>query len=90
MALLESFTGAYRAERATARPRKHRKPLLTHVGRALGRLLPTWDAVRAFTLSVGGLAAFTAGAFQFATSTGWIALGLSLLVLEYLTGGGER
>lgn len=84
---LHAFTGAYRAERATARPPKNRTPLLVHLGRAAGRLLPTWDAVRRFTLSAGGLGAACTGAFQWSAPAGWVAVGLSLLVLEFLTGG---
>lgn len=87
MALLTSFTGAYRAERATARPPKNRTPVLVHLGRALGRVLPTWDAVRSFVLTLSGFGAFTAGAFQAATWAGWVALGVSLIALEFLTGG---
>lgn len=89
MALL-AFRTAYRAERAAPKRRSPRTPILVYLGRFLGRLLPTWDAFRSFVLTVAGLSAICAGAFQWASEAGWIAVGLSLVLLEYLTAGSDR
>lgn len=90
MALLESFTGAYRAERATARPRKHRTPLLTRAGRQAARILPGLIALRTLLLSVCGFGLITAAFWTLNLAAGLAASGISFLVLEYLTASGDR
>lgn len=86
------LAGSYRQARAerARRVTKPRTSLLAHVGRALGKALPTWDAFRAFVLTAAGLGAADYGAFQLHYAAGWIAVGVSLLVLEFLTSGEGR
>lgn len=90
MALLESFTGAYKAERATARPRKHRTPLLVRAGRLAARALPNLVALRTLLLSVLGFGLISAAFWTLSLAAGLAAAGISLLVLEYLTASGDR
>ncbi|TDC47649.1 hypothetical protein E1281_25960 [Actinomadura sp. KC345] len=85
MAMISTLTSAYRAERATATPKRPRTPLLTHIGRFAARALPTWEGLRRFTLSVTGFGCLTAAAWTIALPAGLLTLGLSLLLLEYLT-----
>ena len=87
MALLTSFTDAYRAERAIPRARKPRTPVLARLGATLGRRAPRWPAVRTFTLTAGGLGLMDTAAFQFALWAGLLATGLSLLVLDWKMSG---
>lgn len=86
MAMLSTFTGAYRAQRAVAKPKRPRTPLLARLGRLAARALPTWQGFRTFTLSTAGFGALTAAAWTIALPAGLAAAGVSLLLLEYLTG----
>lgn len=45
---------------------------------------------RSFTLQAGGLAAITYGAYDWRPTVGYLTGGAALIVLEYLTGGGDR
>lgn len=84
MATPSTFLTAFRAQRASATPKRHHTPLLTHLGRFAARVLPTWEGLRTFTLSVAGFGALTAAAWTVALPLGLAAAGVSLLLLEYL------
>ena len=86
MAMPGTFISAFRAQRAAAVPKRPRTPLLTHLGRFAARALPTWAGLRTFTLSAAGFGALTAAAWTLALPAGLATLGVSLLLLEYLTG----
>lgn len=85
-----TFLQAYRAERRTAAPRPPRTPLLVRAGRLIARLLPRWATIRTATLSVTGFGLITAAAWTLHTTAGLAAGGISLLVLEALSGGEHR
>lgn len=73
--------------RATRRPRR-RTPLLLALVAYLARTLPTWKRARTAVMQTAGLGAITYGLFTWSMLAGFIAAGVSLLVLEAL--GGER
>ena len=92
-------TEAFRAERQRFyssngyRAREARRPALVVLGamvvtvaRFAGRRMPRWTQVRTAVLQVAGLGLLTLAAFQLATWAGFAAAGLSVLVLEALTG----
>jgi hypothetical protein len=81
-----SFTTAFSAARAAKAARRPRVSLLVRAGRAIGRALPTWAGIRRFTLSVGGFSALSYAAWTVTEPLGYAAAGLSLLILEALTG----
>lgn len=76
---------AYRAERAASRPSSPRASLLTRVGRGIGRLANHAEKLRQAALSLGGLACLDYAAFRWDEIAGWAAIGVSLLVVEWLT-----
>lgn len=86
MAMPHTFISAFRAQRAVANPKRNRTPLLAHLGRLAARALPSWQGLRTFTLSLAGFGALTAAAWTIALPAGLAAAGVSLLLLEYLTG----
>jgi hypothetical protein len=90
MAMLSAFTGAYRQERAAARPRPPRTPLLVRAGRLTARLLPRARALRTAALSLAGFGCLDFAAWQFNHIAGWAAIGISVLLLEYLTSDGGQ
>jgi hypothetical protein len=79
---------AYATGRA-ARAIEHR-PRRTSVVKKLavlaGRRLPRWQEVRSTVLQVAGLGLLDAGAFELHTVAGLVTTGVSLLVLEWLSG----
>lgn len=83
----DTFTRAYRAQRAATKTRQPRVPLLARAGNLAAKALPRWDTIRRAALSLGGLGGLTAAAWTVALPLGLTAAGLSLLVLEWLTGG---
>lgn len=85
MATLQAFTSAYRAERA-ARRRRTRTPLLICVARLLARTIPTWRKVRTTLLSLAGFGCLTAAAWTVNLTLGLAAAGLSVLLVEFLSG----
>lgn len=87
MAMLQALTGAYRAERAVAKPKRTRTPVLTRLGRFAARALPTWAGLRTFTLSVTGFGCISYAAWLLAPPAGLVTAGVSLLLIEYLTAG---
>jgi hypothetical protein len=86
MAMLSGFTSAYRAERAIRHPRAPRTPLLLRVARLAARALPRWKQLRTAALSVAGFGCLTAAAWTVALPLGLAAAGVSVLLIEYLTG----
>lgn len=87
MAMLSTLTSAYRAERADRRPRPARTPLLVRAARLAARTLPTWRRARTAALSLAGFGLLTAAAWTIALPLGLAAAGVSVLLIEYLTGG---
>ncbi|MGP3917672.1 hypothetical protein [Nonomuraea sp. 10N515B] len=85
-----TFRQAFRTERQAAASRPPRTPLTVRAARLLARCLPRWAAIRTFLLSVAGFGAITVAAFQIAVPLGWAIGGMSLLVLEALSGGERR
>ncbi len=83
---------AFTAERATAaaKPRRPRVPLTVRAARAAARLLPRWAAIRTLVLSVAGLGLLTAAAWTLHLAAGLAVAGVSLLILEALSGGDRR
>lgn len=86
MAMLSAFTTAYRTERATRRPRAPRTPVLVRVARLAARRLPPWKQVRTGALSLAGFGCLTAAAWTIGLTYGLAAAGVSVLLIEYLTG----
>lgn len=92
MALTESpraslFREAFRSERH-AKARAPRTPALVVLGRLAGKMLPRWQTVRTNVLALGGLGAISYGAWEYAHWLGYVAGGVSLLVVEML--GGDK
>lgn len=86
MASISTLTSAYRAERAIRRSRPPRTPLLARLGRFAGRVLPRAATVRTAVLSLIGFGCLTAAAWVVALPLGLAAAGVSVLLIEYLTG----
>jgi hypothetical protein len=84
---------AYQEERrrlkAVPTPPK-RRPALALVGRQLARLTATLPRIRTAAFAVGGFGLLSAAAWTVAVPLGLAAAGLSLLVLEYLSGEERR
>lgn len=85
-----TLRAAYRAERATATPRKTRTPLLAHLGRAAGRVVTHAARARSAALTLSGMGALDYAAFRLDQIAGIAAIGVSLLVLEWLTTDGDQ
>lgn len=87
--LPRNFRDAYAEQRAARmkaqRPR--RTPLLVRAGRLAARALPTWAGFRRAALSIGGFAGLSYAAWLVSAPFGIAAAGVSLLILEALTGG---
>lgn len=88
---MTTFTEAFRAERSAARPpRAPRIPLTVRAARLLARRLPSWNAIRTLLLSLAGFGMLTAAAWQLHVAAGLAVGGISLLILEALSGGDRR
>jgi hypothetical protein len=87
-----TFSEAFRSERATAAraPRAPRIPYTVRAARWLARRLPAWHALRTLLLSVAGFGLLTAAAWTLHVAAGLAVAGVSLLVLEALSGGERR
>lgn len=81
-----AFTQGFRERRAATQTRRPRTPILLRAGRLAARVLPTWAGFRAFVLHLAGLGCLTAAAWIYALWAGLVAAGISLLILEALTG----
>lgn len=84
----EAFTTT-RAE-AAAKPRPPRVPLTIRAARFAARRLPRWRTIRTAVLSVAGFGMLTAAAWTLHLAAGLAAGGVSLLILEALSGGERR
>lgn len=86
------FMDAFRVERAAVKstPRRPRTPLTVRAARVLARRLPSWAALRTLLLSIGGFGMLTAAAWTLHVAAGLAAAGVSLLILEALSGGERR
>jgi hydrogenase/urease accessory protein HupE len=69
-----------------------REPLLAVLGRLAARVVVALPRARTAALSVGGFGCLVTAAWMVAVPAGLAAAGVSLLVLEYLSGeeGGRR
>lgn len=85
-----TFRQAFRSERQIAAPRPPRTSLTVRAARRLARVLPRWSTIRTATLSVGGFGLITAAAWHLHTVAGLAVAGVSLLILEALSGGERR
>jgi hypothetical protein len=87
---VNALVAAFRAERATNPPKTARTPLLVRLGQAAARILPSWATIRTAVLSIAGFGLVTAAAWQLHTAAGLAVGGVSLLILEALSGGERR
>lgn len=91
---MTTFMDAFHTERKTAianaKPRPPRTPLLVRAVRLAAKVLPRWATIRTAALSVTGFGLLTAAAWTLHLTAGLAVAGVSLLILEALTGGGER
>lgn len=85
-----SFRQAFRDERQAATARSPRTPLTIRAARRLARMLPRWSTVRTAALSISGFGLITAAAWHLHTVAGLATAGVSLLILEALSGGERR
>ncbi|MEU8362332.1 hypothetical protein AB0C27_40570 [Nonomuraea sp. NPDC048882] len=91
---MTTFMDAFHAERnyaaAKAKTRPPRTSLVIRAGRAAAKLLPRWQTIRTLTLSVAGFGLITAAAWTLHLAAGLAVGGISLLILESLTGSERR
>lgn len=89
---MTTFMDAFTTERqaAATKPRPPRTPLTIRAARAAARLLPRWATIRTATLSAGGFGLLTTAAWHLHTVAGLATAGVSLLILEALSGGERR
>jgi hypothetical protein len=91
MAFLGTMRSSYTAERTADRPKRTRRPLLvlaaSAIGRAAGRVTPSWAALRTLILTLAAFALIDTAAWQWHRWAGLVVTGLSLLIIEALTGG---
>lgn len=85
-----TFWSAFRSERQAATARPPRTPLTVRAARRLARILPRWSTIRTATLSISGFGLITAAAWHLHTVAGLATAGVSLLILEALSGGERR
>lgn len=82
----DSFADGRATKAARARVKTNRTPLLSKLGRALGRRLPALGDIKTFTLQVGGLGFADYAAYGWHHLVGYLAIGASLLLLDFLHG----
>lgn len=81
---------AFSTERAARKTRPPRTPLTVRAARRLARMLPSWQGFRTFMLHLAGLGLLSAAAWQISMALGLAAAGVSVLILEALSGGERR
>jgi hypothetical protein len=86
MTMVGTFRAAYSNERAARKTRPPRVPLAVRLGRLSARVLPRFAAVRRAALHLGAFAAIDYGVWELSRVAGLIAIGVSLLVFDYLAG----
>lgn len=77
---------AWRESRAESAARPPRTPLLVKAARVAARVLPTWRRARTATLQVTAFGFIDYAVFEWKPLAGFLAIGVSLLVLEALGG----
>jgi hypothetical protein len=77
---------AYRLAR-TQKVRKPRESMTLRLARFAATKLPRWSDVRTGVLQVTGLGCIDYAAWTLHTSLGVLAVGISLFIIEALTGG---
>jgi len=70
--------------------RTPRIPLTVRAARLLARVLPRWAALRTLVLSLAGFGLLTWAAWELHHIAGLAVGGVSLLILEALSGGERR
>lgn len=83
---IAAVTSAFKAQRATRRPRKPRTPIVVSLARLAARVLPRFATVRRVALHIGAFAAIDYGLWGLSHVAGFIAVGVSLLLLDFLAG----
>lgn len=90
MATISTLRAAYRDERATTSLKPARTPLTIRAARMVGafaaRHLPAWAALRTLFLALTGFGLIDYAAFHFGVWVGCAVSGVSLLIVEALTG----
>jgi hypothetical protein len=93
MAMMAALQAAYRDQRATRRPRTPRTPVTVRLARAVGHLagraLPRLAALRRTVFVTAGFGTLDYAAWQVSHIAGCAAIGVSLLLLDWLTGGDQ-
>src|SRR5690606_22680293 len=87
-----TFAAACRAGRAgkARKPRNKRTPLLRKAGRLAARHVPPWKRARTAVLHVSAFGGIDYGLFEWHTIAALIGTGVSLLILETLSGGDDE
>lgn len=78
----------WKQARARRVARRRRAPLLVLLVSWLARVMPTWKQARTAVMQWGAAASICYGLFTWSLLAGFIAVGVSLFVLEAL--GGDR
>jgi len=90
MAFIGTLRTSYTAERTADRPKRTRRPLLVlaaqALGRAAARISPSWAALRTLVLTLTAFALIDTASFHFGRWIGLAITGVSLLIIEALTG----
>lgn len=76
----------WRATRDARKPVR-RESLTVRAVTALARRLPSWQRARSAVMQTGACVAIDVGLFQWESIAGWVGVGVSLFVLEALSGG---
>ena len=76
---------AYRLAR-TQKVRKPRESIVLRLARLLGSRLPSASQVRTMALQVSGIGFIDYSAFRFNVTLGVLAIGVSLIVIDTLSG----
>jgi hypothetical protein len=86
-----TFQDSFRETRAAKKNKSLRKrtPLVVLMARFIARMLPTWPAFRRTTLVLGGFGSLTTAAWLVALPLGLLVLGISLLILDFVSGDGS-
>ena len=84
---LGTARAAFTNERAARKTRPPRVPLAVKAGRAAARVLPAWATLRRTALVLAGFGSIDYAVWQASQIAGYAAIGVSLLLLDWLTGG---
>jgi hypothetical protein len=86
---VSTFTAAFHNERATRRPRAPRTPIAVRLGRLAAKTLPRFAALRRTVMITAGFGALSYAAYEVAHPAGIAAAGVSLLLLDWLSGSDQ-